>query len=126
MASGIVSPFIRAIQETTGKRTPEFAETVLGLKYPTFVYRMRNGCLRFTDYLKICEATGLSLADLFRLLGGDVVRSHGVQESVQGSVSVNPIEVHKNGDDVHRVEDQVKEPLKMPFVVEDLPLTMPD
>ena len=124
MASGIVSPFIRAIQETTGKRAPEFAETVLGLKYPTFIYRMRNGCLRYGDYLKICEATGLSLADLFKLLGGDVVRIHPKKNDVITGLELLDPRVKEIilGSD----PPQKKEPVEAPFVVMDLPLTMPD
>ena len=58
------TPLAKAI-EAIGMNTAQFATEVLGLKYATYSYRVRQGCLGLDDYHKIIVTTGRKFEDLF-------------------------------------------------------------
>lgn len=59
------STLTRAIKASTGMRIADFAEQKLGLKYHTFITRVRMGGLRIEDLHKICFYTGYKFEFLF-------------------------------------------------------------
>ncbi len=48
-----------------GLSLAEFSEQYMGLKTPTFRYRMEHGCLRLDDYHRVLKATGKKWEELF-------------------------------------------------------------
>jgi len=133
MSKGISAHLTLAIQATTGKTMREFADQVMGLKYGTFMYRIRNGCLRLDDYIKILDVLpGYSFETLFWKQLPIAISSR----QPSASLPPEPIEIKSSRqgegatEPVHLVKEyppeQKREPSPAPFVLPDLPLTMPD
>lgn len=59
-----LTPLTKAIQDF-GMSPQQFAPEVLGLKYPTFQYRVRQGSLSLEDYHRILFTLGRSFEELF-------------------------------------------------------------
>lgn len=59
-----LSPVTRAIQ-ALGMSPKQFVEEKLGIKYPTYQYRVNHGVLRLEDYQRIMFWTGKSFEDLW-------------------------------------------------------------
>lgn len=133
MARGISAHLTLAIQAGTGMTMREFADQVMGLKYGTFLYRIRNGCLRLDDYFKILGALpGYTFETLFwkqlpvAISSRQAVTSFS-PEPIETKVSRQSEGAERPG---HLVKpyppEQKKEGFAAPFVLPDLPLTMPD
>lgn len=60
-----MNPLTKAIRKTTGLSMREFVESRLGIKYMTFLYRLKNGVLRLEDYHVLSYHTGLPFEQLF-------------------------------------------------------------
>jgi hypothetical protein len=59
-----LSPVTRAIQ-ALGMSPRQFVEDKLGIKYPTYQYRVNNGVLRLEDYQRIMFYTGKNFHELW-------------------------------------------------------------
>jgi hypothetical protein len=59
-----ISPVTRAIQ-ALGISPKQFVEDKLGIKYPTYQYRVSHGVLRLEDYQRIMYWTGKGFDDLW-------------------------------------------------------------
>ena len=133
MAKGLAAHLTLAIQAGSGMTMKEFADRVMDLKYGTFMYRIRHGCLRLDDYFKILGALpGYTFETLF-----------WKQVPVAISPLLTPASLPEPSIDIKRYRqaegavepghlvkeyppEQKKESPAAPFVLPDLPLTMPE
>jgi len=126
MARGISAHLTLAIQAGSGMTMREFADQVMGLKYGTFMYRIRNGCLRLEDYFKILGALpGYTFETLFWKQLPVAISSPLYPGPEQFPRVVNKVAI-ESFIKLPEQPEQKKEAISAPFVLPDLPLTMPD
>ena len=65
LAPYYMNPLTKAIRKTTGMSMRQFVEERLGIKYQTFLYRLKSGVLRLEDYHLLTYHTGLTFEQLF-------------------------------------------------------------
>lgn len=126
MARGISAHLTLAIQAGTGMTMREFADQVMGLKYGTFMYRIRNGCLRLEDYFKILGALpGYTFETLFWKQLPVAISARQPVETIP-AIEIIPEPLRERIFAAPFPPEQKKEATSAPFVLPDLPLTMPD
>lgn len=88
----------------------DFAEQKLGISYQLFMYRLRNNCLRLSDYHVILQATGCKFEDLWPI---DTTTTH--QQPPR-----KPLEIRDSPPKVRDSGPSVSAPAPSSFVLEDV------
>ena len=104
----------KTIRKSTGLSMREFVEGRLGIKYMTFLYRLKNGVLRLEDYHVLSYHTGLTFEQLFP-------SPYKIPKRLQRIVLTTPTRPPVNKAElIHELQLEAKQPKKKSYVDESL------